>query len=259
MNDPLASSPTKGYFRHFSAKNREEDLTHIHDLRERSLVTPDNPCKFPQKIYVINLDRREDRWLESTFVNEELFSKIPVERFSAVESTNPVDAIFESFVNCLEKGFQTEETIIVMEDDAYLAPGGFEKLRLAFDSLPSDWDCLIGNHYFFGEMNVLSDHLAKPVGEASTLNFAIFRNTILTKIKTNMHLRESVRLDIDHFITSDEVPINNYSVWPMVSREITSFSDHKKSIKDMTIRIREHASLFPFVDSDTYYPGLRDW
>lgn len=259
MNDPLASQPTKGYFRYFSAKNREGDLTHIHDLREKSLVTPDNPCKFPRKIYVINLDRREDRWLESTFVNEELFSKISVERFSAVELPNPVDAIFESFVNCLEKGFETEETIIIMEDDAYLARGGFEKLCLAFDSLPSDWDCLIGNHYFFGKMNVLSDHLAKPVGEASTLNFAIFRNTILTKIKTNMHLRESVRLDIDHFITSDEVPINNYSVWPMVSREITSFSDHKKSIKDMTIRIREHASLFAFVDSDTYYPGLRDW
>ena len=259
MNDPLASSVTKGYFRYFSAKNREADLTHIHDMRDHELITPNNPCKFPRRVYVINLDRREDRWLESNVINSDLFSKISVERFSAVELPNPVDAIFESFVKCLEKGFETEETIIIMEDDAYLVPGGWEKLHLAFASLPADWDCLIGNHYFFGDINVLSDHLAKPVGEASTLNFAIFRNTILDKIQNNMHLRESVRLDIDHFITSDEVPINNYSVWPMVSRESLSFSDHKKSVKDMSVRIREHASLFPFVDSDTYYPGLRDW
>lgn len=259
MNDPLASSVTKGYFRYFSAKNREEDLQKIHDIKQGNSFFPNNPCEFPRKIYVINLDRREDRWMESNFINRELFSKIPVERFSAIELPNPVDAIFESFVRCLEKGFETQETIIIMEDDAYLAHGGLEKLSLAFDSLPEDWDCLIGNHYFFGEMNVLTDHLAKPVGEASTLNFAIFRNTILEKIKSNLHLRESVRLDIDHFITSDEVPINNYTVWPMISRESLSFSDHKKSVKDMTIRIREHAFLFPFIDSDTYYPGLEDW
>jgi hypothetical protein len=259
MNDPLSSSVTKGYFRYFSAKNREADLACIKDLKDDKLILSNNPCKFPVKIYVINLDRREDRWIESNVRNLDLFSKIQVERFSAIELPNPVDAIFESFVGCLERGFETEETIIVMEDDAYLADGGFEKLRLAYESLPEDWDCLIGNHYFFGEIKVLSDHLAKPVGEASTLNFAVFRNTILEKIKQNMHLRQSVRMDIDHFITSDEVPINNYTVWPMISRESLSFSDHKKTVKDMTIRIRENASLFQFIDSETYYPGLRDW
>jgi len=36
------------------------------------------------------------------------------------------------FVNCLEKGFQTEETIIVMEDDAYLVPGVFRKASFSF-------------------------------------------------------------------------------------------------------------------------------
>jgi len=27
----------------------------------------------------------------------------------------------------------------------------------------------------------------------------------------------------------------------------------------MTFRIREHANLFPFVDSDTYYKSLESW
>jgi hypothetical protein len=66
-------------------------------------------------------------------------------------------------------------------------------------------------------------------------------------------------LDIDHFITNEKIPINNYTVWPMVSRESVSFSDNKGSVKDMTIRIREHAHLYQFIDSETYYPGLQDW
>jgi len=66
-------------------------------------------------------------------------------------------------------------------------------------------------------------------------------------------------LDIDHFITCEEVPINNFTIWPMVSREYTSFSDHKGKVKDMTMRIRENAYLYQFVDSHIYYPSLQDW
>jgi hypothetical protein len=72
-------------------------------------------------------------------------------------------------------------------------------------------------------------------------------------------LRSNFLRDIDHFITSEEVPINNYTVWPMISREYVSHSDHKNSVKDMTNRIRENAFLYQFVDSDTYYPSIPEW
>ena len=146
-----------------------------------------------------------------------------------------------------------------MEDDCYLATGGLEKLKAAFPDLPNDWDCLIGNHYFISDIEVLTNHIAKPKNQASTLNFAVFRNTILKKINDNIHLRGMLLRDIDHFITSEEIPINNYTVWPMISREYVSHSDHKNSVKDMTIRIRENAFLYQFVDSDTYYPSIIDW
>ena len=146
-----------------------------------------------------------------------------------------------------------------MEDDCYLATGGLEKLKAAFHDLPNDWDCLIGNHYFISDIEVLTNHIAKPKNQASTLNFAVFRNTILEKIKDNIHLRGMLLRDIDHFITSEEIPINNYTVWPMISREYLSHSDHKNKVRDMTNRIRENAFLYQFVDSDTYYPSIPEW
>jgi len=259
MNNPLASSGGVGYFREYSEKNKQADLLKIRDRRMEFLISPGNICEFPTKIYVLNLDRREDRWSTSRQINDSFFRNFEVERFPAIEGKKPADSIFESFLSCLDKAFETNETIIIMEDDAYVVEGGFEKIRSAFQQLPENWDCLIGNHYSIGEIEILSEHLAKPVRQASTLNFAIYRKTICEKIRANLHLRDPHLLDIDHFITCEEVPINNFTIWPMVSREYTSFSDHKGKVKDMTMRIRENAYLYQFVDSHIYYPSLQDW
>jgi GR25 family glycosyltransferase involved in LPS biosynthesis len=259
MNNPLASSGGIGFFSAHSRKNRNQDLEKIQDLKSYSTIASNNKCKFPTDVRVINLEKRPDRWEKFQELNTELFSKFSVTRFNAIEGNNVVDAIFNSFTSCLEESFKDHETVIIMEDDCYLAPGGLEKLKSAFLDLPEDWDCLIGNHYFISGIEILTDHLARPKNQASTLNFAVFRNTILNKIKDNLDLRSNFLRDIDHFITSEEVPINNYTVWPMISREYVSHSDHKNSVKDMTNRIRENAFLYQFVDSDTYYPSIPEW
>ena len=148
-----------------------------------------------------------------------------------------------------------------MEDDSYLAEGGIEKLKETWEDLPEDWDVLIGNHYFFGGMNILTDNLAKPTQRASTINFSIFRKTCLPKIKEHKYLRDtypSIR-DFDHYVTSEIVPINNYTVWPMISREISSYSDHRGRILDSSIRIRENAYKYKFIDQDKYYSSLEGW
>ena len=259
MNNPLASSGGIGFFSAHSRKNRNRDLEKLEDLRSSTPISANNKCKFPTEVRVINLEKRSDRWERFQEINKDLFSEFTITRFNAVEGSNVVDAIFNSFTSCLEESFNNHETVIIMEDDCYLAPGGLEKLKSAFLDLPEDWDCLIGNHYFITGMEILTDHLARPKNQASTLNFAVFRNTILNKIKNSIHLRSNLLRDIDHFITSEQVPINNYTVWPMISREYVSHSDHKNSVKDMTIRIRENAFLYQFVDSDTYYPSIPEW
>ena len=110
-------------------------------------------------------------------------------------------------------------------------------------------------------MNILTDNLSKPTQRASTINFSIFRKTCLPKIKEHKYLRDaypSIR-DFDHYVTSEIVPINNYTVWPMISREISSYSDHKGRILDSSIRIRENAYKYKFIDQDKYYSSLEGW
>lgn len=262
MDPSRASNYGPGDFRIISERNRIEDQKRIHDLRGSIKDLNQNTCKFPTRAYVINMEQRKDRWERFSMLNDQLKENFKVSRFSAIENPKDVPlAIFKSFISVMEEGFirDGQEAIVVMEDDSYLALGAIEKIKKSFDDLPGDWDILIGNHYFFGEMNVLTDNIAKPVGRASTLNFSIIRNTTLDKVTNNMHLRDGDVLDFDHFVTSPNIPINNYTIWPMVSREYLSYSDHKSAVKDMTVRVRENAYLFPFIDGDTYYPSLECW
>jgi len=259
MNNPLSSNIGQGYFSRISEQNKKSDLSRIEDRRDEKILTPGNLSKFPSKIFVLNLDSREDRWESFKEHNKDLFDKFHVERFSAISGEDVPLAIFNSYIACMEHAFQSEETMILMEDDVYLVEGWEKKLMHAFLDLPEDWDVLIGNHYFFGNIELLSDHIAKPIGNASTTNFALYRKSILGKIKDNLHLRRDDKLDVDHFITSPDTPILNYTIWPMISREYPSFSDHKKSVKDMTVRIRGNSNLFQFIDSETYYPSLEGW
>jgi GR25 family glycosyltransferase involved in LPS biosynthesis len=263
MNNPLAGPP--GNFRIFSSKNRTEDEKSLIDLRDKSMIFSNNPCQFPTKIYVINRAERGDRWETFQRINSDLFKKFKVGRWEATSTDHiiklPVDAIFRSFLNCLDHSLQSQECVIVMEDDAYLAEGGIEKLEKAWKDLPEDWDVLIGNHYFFGQISILTENLAKPTQRASTINFSVFRKTALPKIKEYQYLREvypSIR-DFDHYVTSEIVPINNYTVWPMISREISSYSDHKGKILDSSIRIRENAYKYRFIDQEKYYSSLEGW
>jgi GR25 family glycosyltransferase involved in LPS biosynthesis len=258
MDDPLRSSIGPGTFRVLSEKNKDSDLARIIDNRDESLLYR-NKISMPTVIIVLNLDERKDRWNEFQRINSEKLLNFNVIRFSASKGTDPKLAIFNSYVACLEEAFREYESIIIMEDDAYVLDGWEEKLASAFKSLPEEWDALIGNHYFFGSMEILNDHIARPTGIASTMNFGVYNKTILDKIKNNLHLRTDDRLDIDHFITSRETPIINFSIWPMIAREYISHSDHMNRTKDMTIRVREHANLFQFIDNDSYYPSLESW
>ena len=263
MNNPLGSA--FGDFKIRSQKNKEEDEKSILDRRSEKLVAGKNLCQFPKKIFVLNLSSRPNRMEGFKFRNSDLLGDFEVQRWEATTTStalpNVVDAIFTSFLSCMEEAFQNDEVVAVMEDDAYLAEGGIEKLKMAWQDLPEDWDVLVGNHYFFGQIEILTDHLAKPTGRASTVNFCVLRKTCLQKIKDHMGLRDSyptVR-DFDHYVTSELIPINNYTVWPMISREIPSFSDHKQKMLDSAEKIREHAFKYKFVDSDKYYPSLEGW
>lgn len=260
MNNPLGSSIATGHFSQISENNKLEDLSRITDLKSQFIGKKGgNTAKFPSKALVINLKEREDRWESFQEKNSGIFQKMDVSRFDAIKDTDVRKAIFLSHIGCLEKSFPENDCVLILEDDCELAFGWYEKLQKSFLDLPLDWDVLIGNHYFFGEMEVLTDNIAKPVGKASTANFVLYRNTSLEKIKKEFHLREDGLHDIDHFLTDPKTSILNYSVWPMIAREFLSFSDHHGKVRNMEFRVREHAYLFPYIDSEIYYPSLECW
>jgi hypothetical protein len=182
--NPLGSSSGPGYYSCTSRRNKKEDLSKIFDLRDLQTITPGNQCEFPDTGYVLNLDNREDRWESFQRKNSELFKDLKIERFSATEGADRKEAIFESFLNCMRNGFENNESIIIFEDDCYLVPGAMEKIKKAWMDLPQDWDCLIGNHYLIYGIDILTDNLAKPRLRASTVNFSIFRKSILEKTIT---------------------------------------------------------------------------
>jgi hypothetical protein len=138
MNNPLGSA--FGDFKIRSQKNREEDEKSILDRRSEKLVEGKNPCQFPKKIFVLNLSSRPDRWEGFKVRNSSLLEEFDVQRWEATSTSlscpNVVDAIFTSFLSCMEEAFREEEVVAVMEDDAYLAEGGIEKLKLVWQDLP---------------------------------------------------------------------------------------------------------------------------
>ena len=259
MNNPLGSGITQGHFSFISNKNKEEDLKKILDSKEEfKEKIGTNTCQFPQKALVINLSERSDRWEKFQSKNPDLFNRLQTERFEAIKNPDVRKAIFLSHMGCLSD-LSENECVLVLEDDCELAQGWYDKLYLAFRDLPDDWDVLIGNHYFFSSINIISDNLAKPEGTASTANFVLYRGTALKKIQFDFGIRDTGLDDIDHFLTSPLTSIINYTVWPMLAREFVSVSDHHQKVRNMEIRVREHSFLFPYIDSDSYYPKIECW
>jgi hypothetical protein len=259
MDNPLAPKIGPGYFSEISSKNKSEDLSKIIDLRgKRNLNLK---CfEIPKKVLVINLPEREDRWIRFGIKNQELFQKLEVRKVPGIVEKIAFEGIFKAHLSCMRYSQDIGEPIIVMEDDCELASGWPEKIVQVFQELPLDWDVLVGNHYFFSKIEILTDHLAKPKIQASSANFVIYNTSCYQKALSNNHLRSNFNLmDIDHFLTSDHIPINNYSIWPMISREFVSVSDHYKKVRNMEHRIREHAHQFQFIDSDIYYPSIESW
>lgn len=245
MNNPLAvGSPD---YKRLSELNRATDEL---DITRAERSHEPNAKKFPSRIYVLNLPERNDRWERFQGMNQLLFELFEVVRFPAFKTGNVQDAIFKSFKSCAESA--EEDTFMIMEDDAYLVEGAIEHLHQIWDQIPGDWDVIFGNHYFYSKLEIINDSVAKPIGRASTANFAIYSKSLIPKLD-DLSLRENTSLrEWDHFLTGNP-SINNYLLWPMISREVAGFSDHRGREMNINLRLREHKYKFNFLDNEKFY------
>lgn len=93
------------------------------------------------KIYCINLDRRQDRWQETT----ELFKRMSIEatRVSAIDMPeDPGRGLRETIIGIFRDAIQEgHERILIFEDDVEMEPDYFyEGFWSCWNSLPEDWD-----------------------------------------------------------------------------------------------------------------------
>lgn len=118
------------------------------------------------KIYVLNLDRRPDRW--TTFINHEEPKCLNYQRFSAVDGAKltpnvQLQRIFEGndyqmrqgMVGCalshiemwIELTNSTYDAFCILEDDLEFVPDFREKFLHVYNNLQKNWDlCYLGHH-----------------------------------------------------------------------------------------------------------------
>lgn len=92
-----------------------------------------------KKIYCINLDRRTDRWQESS----DLFRRfgITVERVSGIEDEIPWNGLRMTVIGIFKQAIEENaDTILIFEDDVDWSDDFNERFEQCWNVLPDDWD-----------------------------------------------------------------------------------------------------------------------
>ncbi len=174
------------------------------------------------KVYVINLERRQDR-LEKISENlNEL--NIYFERFEALDylkiESEPSVACALSHRGVIEKAkAEGNKSILVLEDDCYFVDGFIDKFNLLIDSLPEDWDMLyLGSSANEGE--TISGGLRKTI-RCLTSHAIGIKDTVYDKL---IEINKGT-IHVDHAYMSIMSDLNVYSAYPSLIKQSAGYSD----------------------------------
>ena len=189
------------------------------------------------KIYVINLDKRSDRWSKVV----ENFKKINLsnyERFSAIESPNGWEGCKASHLSIIKKAKDNGyDNVLVFEDDFILTDNFNEIINTVLEQIPSDWDML----YFGGNTEMckskvkVSNNLFKVDSVLTTHCYAM-KNTIYDKVlnevpsippQTGFLRGQSIDVYYSEFICKNN---NVYIINPMICTQSNDYSDIEKRV-----------------------------
>lgn len=143
--------------------------------------------KIFKKSYVINLDRRTDRWTNAK-VELEKAGITNFERFSAVDgkslttkynfkpSDSMSDAQMMGHIGCtlshygvLNKAREDGlDKYAVFEDDVEFRPGFESMFDLCYSDVPDNWDCILFGGSHVGGFDVISERVIRIFGSYTT-------------------------------------------------------------------------------------------
>ncbi len=192
-----------------------------------------NPWQFFEKIYCISITKRADRRaaVEKEFTSVGL---LPLVEFVLVDKhpDNPEKGIFNSHMQCLQRGLQAgAKTILVFEDDVCFQGFDAEKLRQATTFLTEtpSW-----NGFFLGaitgsitktETPVVSQINYRCLAHAYTLNHH-FAEKIITKSWQDIPFDNLLQNQCRHF----------FSITPMIAFQSNAATDNNTFFIDKTRR-----------------------
>jgi glycosyl transferase family 25 len=194
-----------------------------------------------EKIYCINLDRREDRWVETFEELNKWGLNDCVSRYSGIDGNtlnndtiinNGELGILTTHINIITEAKENNYTnILILEDDIEFTEE-IKNLEKYMSQVPSDWDILYfgGNHNIHeGEkINKINDNVIK-CSRTYTTHCIVLRNTIYDKC---LNLIKGCDKPVDMYYSDLQKELNVYSLYPSVALQRVSYSDIQNKIED---------------------------
>jgi GR25 family glycosyltransferase involved in LPS biosynthesis len=198
-----------------------------------------NLNKYFDRIYVINLDKRQDRY--QSFLNEmNRLSIDGVKRFSAIDGSviqPPNKSILPGELGILlthleiikECKKDNLNNVLIMEDDVYFTDEIYDIDNYML-KLPEDWDLLYfgGNHHYGNNPLNVNDKILK-------LNFTValqcigIKNTMFDQII--LKLSESLK-PVDVYYAEFQKENNSYCFKPNIAKQKPGYSNIQNRIVD---------------------------
>jgi GR25 family glycosyltransferase involved in LPS biosynthesis len=195
------------------------------------------------KIYCINLKRRQDRWKKclKEFKKNDLEG---IERYQAIDGKlynwsstkyNPSLlkgelGVLETHINIISeavvKGYSS---IMILEDDVYFTPE-IAKLDEYLSDVPSDWDMihLGGNHTYGPVPEMITDKIMRLENTFATEG-VIIRNTIF---QTILDMTKDRERQIDGYYAILQKTHNFYGCYPNITLQKIDYSDIQNKVVD---------------------------
>lgn len=183
--------------------------------------------------YCIHLPNRKDR---EENMHKELDYFIPNQYNILNGVRDPIGkvGVSKSFKNAISSAqLKGLKQVLVFEDDVqFTSDKSRERFQMAMDTLPDDWDILLGGIYYCNELTDCNEYM-KKVDKFSALHCVLFRDTVYNKIMEHkIDGQNTVHLDMYLSEFSDKNELNIYVAYPMVAIQYEGKSDTVNRVVD---------------------------